>query len=104
MDQQQMLERSHMLQSWRPDKVTLTLDAELTAPFCQWCADWHTTPDDHSLVTLGPAFKDFIPLECLLCPVEDWSADGTLLPGWTSTPDMGGELSTLCPTCTAQRT
>ncbi len=101
MDQTKMLERSHMLQSWRPDDMTLALDQELSEPFCMTCADWHTADEDHSMINRAGVFESFVPLECMLCPAEGWSEDGTL-PGWTLTKDMGGEDSDLCPSCTAE--
>lgn len=50
MEQEEMLRLSHELQPWRPDDLTLKLDAELNLPFCPICADWHSADDIHSYV------------------------------------------------------
>lgn len=53
------------------------------------------------MINRAGVFESFVPMECMLCPAEDWSEDGTL-PGWTLTKNMGGEDSDLCRRCTAE--
>jgi hypothetical protein len=53
MTETEMLELTHRLQAWRPDRLTLELNEELTEPFCADCADWHEPDEPHSYVSDG---------------------------------------------------
>ncbi|RMB57263.1 hypothetical protein [Tessaracoccus antarcticus] len=81
--------------------MTLDLNEQLSAPFCPKCADWHETTEDHSAISRDGVWESLVPLECMLCPAEGRSTDGTL-PGWSLTQDMGGEPADVCPTCSAK--
>lgn len=40
-----VVQRSRIMQSWRPDRLTVDMMDGMAAPFCWKCADWHEPED-----------------------------------------------------------